>query len=268
MNHDITEPRLLETPQQELGDLVTNSVDRELLQYVLDRSCTLHCVEAALELHGQHLSTFEHLDRYVNFLLENGPHPEEGSSNPEIYNVDDGWYSVAVANLLRLNGYQVVLQQLGYSEGDTNVELAKDSDRVKSDQEVNLLDHLKQYGGERGPNWLGAIRDTLEADGYVVVSILIPSSKVEGAVGRHSVVCTGFSESGVSYFDPDKLLIQRYGEDSVGQQIIRSDDSLLIYTQPTDLFLSRMTGELMHIFPPSLQSVSGSGTEVGKDSTL
>jgi hypothetical protein len=267
MNHNITEPRLLETPQQELGELVVGNVDRELLQYVLDRSCTLHCVEAALELHGKHLSTFEHLDRYVNFLIENGPHPQEGSSNGEIYNVDDGWYSTAVANLLRLNGYQVVLQQLGYSPSESRIDLAIDSGRVKSDAEVQMLDHLKQYGGERGPSWLGAISDTLETGGYVVTSILIPSSKVPGAVGRHSVVCTGLSETGVSYFDPDKLLLQRYGEDSSTQQIVRSDESQLIYTQPAGIFLSRMTGELMHIYPEDAQSAYGNGTELSQDQT-
>jgi hypothetical protein len=68
------------------------------------------------------------------------------------------------------------------------------------------------------------------------VSIRIPSSKVAGAVGKHSVLVTEVGDDFVTYFDSDELVTDRYGVDAPEQMIERVDSDALIYTQPKDTF--------------------------------
>lgn len=250
MIRKIKSPSFLETPQQELGSLLPGREEDEGLQYALDRSCTLHCIEAMAELSGVKITDIGYLEQYIGFLSEHGAHPQRNSSS-EMYRVDDGWYSVAIADLLRLNRYDVVLQRLQYGAKQTDMLMSKESGRVRSDREQAMLAHLKVYGGERSVDWLDSLQDTLQKAGSTVASIRIPSSKVEGAFGQHSVLVLDTSGGMVTYFDPDSLAYDRYGTEADAQEIVRLDDSKLIYTQPAEKFLDRMTGEVMHILPSS-----------------
>lgn len=250
MRHEISEPHFLETTQQDIRSLLPDTSDE--LSYALDRSCTPHCVEAIAELCGLHIPSFEHLDTYVQFLREHGAHP--GRSESELYNVNDGWYNVAVADLLRVNQYEVVLQRLQYDSDTTDLQAAKKVGRARSTDEIHRLDHLKMYGGDQTLQWMRAIEDTLGKDGYVIASIKIPSSKVEGEWGQHSVVVLAVDDETVTYFDPDKLLLDRYRQDADQQAITRQDDSKLVYTQEVNRFLQRMTGEVIHIFQPEART--------------
>lgn len=247
-------PNFLETPQQELQELISHeSKLNPELQYALDRSCTPHCVEAIAELQGLHIESLDRLDEYVDFLRDHGPHPENGSNNHDIYGVDDGWYNVAIADLLRMNGFHVVSQNLTYDTGNSNFQQAVNSGRARGEWERDTLSSRMRFGGSRGKNWLEALSETLADGGYPIVSIKIPSSKKAGEWGQHSVVVTGYDDYQVYYFDPDGLALDRYKDNADEQQISRQDESKLIYTQDSKMFLNRMTGEVMHIFTPAKQ---------------
>lgn len=223
----------------------------EEVQHAFDRSCTLHCLEAVFEMHGSHVPSIDRWEDYTNFLLENGPHPENGSNNSEVYDINDGWYNHKIANqLLRPKGFPVVLQRLSLDPVDSSLDIALQNDRITSPQETELLQNLSKFGSEApSKSWFDAIKYTIDQNGYVVVSIRIPSSKVAGAVGKHSVLVTDVGDDLVTYFDSDELVIDRYGDDGPEQMIERVDSDALIYTQPKHLFLSRMGGEVMHIYP-------------------
>lgn len=252
MNEKEIHPNFLETPQQDIKEILSHeNLGDEELQYALDRSCTPHCVEAIAELEGLHLPSLDRIDEYVSFLRSHGAHPDTGTNNTEIYGVDDGWYNVAIADLLRINGYQVVSQQLQYGTETANAQLARKAGRVRTEDEMTKLDDLTAHGGETNINWLKALSDTVAKGGYVIASIKIPSSKVEGMWGRHSIVVTGMNDQAVFYFDPDKLVFDRYKNSADNQRIVRQDESKLIYAQQAAAFLDRLTGEVMHIFPPT-----------------
>lgn len=244
-------PNFLETAQQDLQEILKHEeLANEDLQYALDRSCTPHCVEAIAELHGVHIPSLDRIDEYVGFLKSHGAHPEKGSNNADIYGVDDGWYNIAIADLLRINGYTVVSQQLQYDSASSDSQLARVSGRVRSDEEVSKLDELAAYGGDKDPSWLYALSDTLHKNGYVIASIKIPSSKQPNAWGKHSIVLTGIEENRVHYFDPDKLALERYKETIAEQNILHEGGNKLMYSQGIREFLGRLTGEVIHIFPP------------------
>lgn len=245
-------PHFLNTPQQDLQALFSHETEfDEDLQYALDRSCTVHCIEAIAELHGLHIPSLDRVQEYIAFLRKHGAHPIKGSASEGYYSVDDGWYNIAVADLLRANGFEIVSQNLHYNAQASNITAAQNAGRIRSTREQINLEHLATYGGKDRLRWLGAIEETLRC-GYALVSIVIPSSEVVGAVGRHSVVVLSIDSEGAVYFDPDKLVLERHGEDAQRQKIVRLDENKLIYKQPTDRFLTRMTGEVMHIFPPTL----------------
>lgn len=224
----------------------------EEVQHAFDRSCTLHCLEYVFETHGSHIPTIDRWDDYKKVLLEDGPHLVKGTNNSEIYDVNDGWYNHKIADkLLRPKGFPVVLQRLSLEQVDSNLDIALQNDRITSPQETELLQYLSKFGSEvPSESWFDAIKYTIDQNGYVVVSIRIPSSKVAGAVGKHSVLVTDVGDDLVTYFDSDELVTDRYGVDAPEQMIERVDSDALIYTQPKELFLARMGGEIMHIYPP------------------
>lgn len=245
-------PSFLETPQQELHVFFDESfqVD-ETLQYALDRSCTPHCVEAIAELTGQRIPSLEQLDQYIAFLTKYGANSEREHEQSRLYDVDDGWYNIAIADLLRLNGFQVVSQNMTLNPSHANSDLALQAGRVRGVHEKSVLESLTTFGGPKKRDWLGALRVTREDNGYPLVSLTIPSSKRPGELSRHSVVVLGNNEGVVRYYDPDKLAIERYKDRAAEQEISRVDDSKLVYTQPVGQFSERMTGEVLHIFPPT-----------------
>jgi hypothetical protein len=252
MNEYGPTPSFLETPQQDLRYLLSHSGELDAsLQYALDRSCTPHCIEAIAELHGLQLPSLDRLQGYVAFLQENGAHPEKGSSNKNTYLVDDGWYNIAIADLLRSNGFAVVSQNLAFDAQASDLAAARRIGRIRSDHEQEILERRTAYGGKDRERWLGTIQDTIADGGYALVSIVIPSSKEENANGRHSIVVTAIGPDEVTYFDPDKLAIARYGQDASAQHIRHQQDGKLLYTQDVPRFTDRMAGEVMHIFPPA-----------------
>ncbi len=253
MNEYDPTPSFLETPQQDVLSLLSHGGELDAqLQYALDRSCTLHCVEAIAELHGLHIPSLDRLHGYVAFLRENGAHPEKGSSNKNMYLVDDGWYNIAIADLLRHTGFEVVSQNLAFGAHDSGIAAARRIGRIRSSHEQEILESRAAYGGQKSEQWLGAVRATLADGGYALVSIVIPSSRTENANGRHSIVVTAVGPEEVTYFDPDKLAVARYGQTALGQHIHREQTNKLMYTQDVPRFLDRMAGEVMHIFPPTV----------------
>lgn len=248
------QPLFFKTPQQDLQRLLSREQGFDAdLQHALDRSCTPHCIEVIAELHKLHLSSLEQLDKYIAFLREHGAHPTNGTNNPNLYGVDDGWYNIAIADLLRESGFEVISQGLAYSSEVTDLVAAAHAGRARSDRELADLEKLARHGGPDKAHWLDALADTLaHADwGHVIVSVTIPSSVHVGEIGRHSVLALSIDDECVEYFDPDNLATERYGQGAAQQMITRIDSDNLVYRQPREKFLARMTGEVMHIFPPT-----------------
>ncbi|MCA9313786.1 hypothetical protein KDA08_05760, partial [Candidatus Saccharibacteria bacterium] len=99
--------------------------------------------------------------------------------------------------------------------------------------------------------WLDVLTMCRKIQGFPIVSIVIPSSVKPGSYGRHSVLVLNSNVEYIEFADPDGLLLTRYNLDSSEQEIERIDEERLFYRQPADKFLERMTGNVMHIFPPS-----------------
>lgn len=244
-------PHFLETAQQDLqAQIFSEQAFDQDLQHALDRSCTPHCVEAIGELTGLHIPSLDRFQEYVAFLRDHGPHPTEGSNNPEIYTVNDGWFNIAIADLLRSGGYAAVSQSLEYDKSHTDLAGAAHAGRIRSQDEGDRLARLSENGGGDRAKWLEALHETTHTGGYPIVSLTIPSRDPNLPPGTHSVLVLGVDEHGVRYFDPDKLAIERYRERAQDQHIIREDDTKLIYTQPASQFQARMTGLVLHIWPP------------------
>jgi hypothetical protein len=239
-----------------MARFIVNSMSREgissdELQYILDRSCLVHCVAVVDNLQNMRHPSFDRIEEYVDFLITNGANQLHGTSNPEMYDVNDGWIHEAVVGLLRINGHLVVRQNLQYDAKTSDFSVATQNGRISNDAEAKLLEELIPYGGEKGENWLEALQRVLKIHGNPVVSIVIPSSKKEGHFGRHTVVVEAVTDTDVVFFDPDELILDRYKEGADAQQIVRQDPEKLVYAQPRKLFLARMTGEVINIFPPT-----------------
>ncbi len=243
--------------QQALGKLLLeSSSDPEHLKFVLDRSCTAHCVEVIAEMSGTSIPSLQSLESYVKFLNETvvrpGPESITGQvKDSQLYFVDDGWSTIGVADLVRLNGFSAISHNLNYTFEDTDVKKMTHVGRIRSEFEKEYLKEVSDHGGENRKGWLGALNLSLRRGAFPIVSIEIPSSEFPEKIGKHSVLCIGLDDENMTYFDPDELNIDRYGKCRDEEQISKVEGKELIYTQPVNRFLDRMTGEVLHIFTPN-----------------
>ncbi|MDZ7786079.1 MAG: hypothetical protein U5L95_03090 [Candidatus Saccharibacteria bacterium] len=242
------------TPQQAIGRMLIDAHNKEQLKFALDRSCTAHCVEAIAEMSGLKIPSFSNIEAYTRFLLESMTASHRQSTDlptdAKLYFVDDGWSAIAVADLVRLSGYGAVSHNLNYPPKNTDVAAMEKIGRVRSDFERQYATEVAEYGGQDKAKWLLALQDTKSHGGFPVVSIEIPSSEFPDKLGRHSVVFLEADETHITYFDPDQKNISRYGEAASHQQIHKEATDKLIYRQPLEKFLDRMSGEVIHIFTP------------------
>lgn len=227
---------IIEIPQQFLlGEHVSQDVE-----FRLGRACVAHCAAAVEQFCSDEVVTVETL---TDFVLEYG-----AGSNSEFYHEGRGWNNVAIADLLRLQGFSVISQNLNYdpAEGDFNATLA--AGRAKSDTEKASLNLYWPYGGADRRRWLDPLDSTLKRGGYVISTISIPLLSGEG-FGGHSVVLTDIDipNGTVEYFDPDFYNVNRYGSQPI--TIGRHSSKPLHYIRTVEDHLSVMTGEVLHILP-------------------
>lgn len=237
MTDVLDEPRsegsIYEIPQQLLG----GGDIPEDVEHALARACVVHCAAAALN--REHAPSVYELK---DFVVEHG-----AGSGSELYVEGVGWNIVGVADLLRHRGYSVISQSLGYGSDDLDLKKAGESGRVKSDFEKERLALLAEYGGKSRGSWLDAVRHTRTFGGKVIASIQIPL--LSGGFGTHAVLVQDIDdEANVTYFDPDHYNVARFGENK--PDIERIHETELIYKRPAHEFLSVMTGELVHVYPP------------------
>lgn len=246
------EPSFLSTTQQELVQkFLSESPDTEGLSYAMNRSCTAHCVEMIAELSGIKIPELRNIKEYADFVLKAVVSNHDEFSQDSLYLVDDGWNNIAIAELLRTDGIAAVVQDLNYSYEDSDFQTAKDTERAVSDKEQTILRTFAKFGGDKSEKWLDVLTMCRKIQGFPIVSIVIPSSVKPGSYGRHSVLVLNSNVEYVEFVDPDGLLFSRYGSDADEQEIERIDEERLFYRQPADKFLERMTGNVMHISPPS-----------------
>lgn len=247
----VQEPSFLRVPQQLVAEtFLAESPDAEHFAEVMKRSCTAHCVEMLAELTEARIPDLDNMHKYANFLLKTVASDHHEYTENEVYLVDDGWNNIAVADLLRHDGFTAVVQDLRYGLEDSDFELARQSGRITSDRERQILEDLSAYGcNVSGASWLQALSRSLSQGGYPITSLVIPSGVTEGAEGRHSVLVLGVRGGYVEFADPDQLLLSRYKDRAAEQEIERIDPDKLIFRQPEDKFLARMSGNVMHVFP-------------------
>lgn len=231
------EASILETSQQFLlGEHAPADV-----VYKLGRACTAHCLAAAQELMG--VTPDNATDNLVDFVLQYGA--ETGSG---LYHDGKGWDISSLSDLMRLNGFSMISQNLRYGSGESDVQQAAKTGRVRTEAEKSHLVLRSDYGGTSRERWPESISHTLDLGGMVMTSIQIPLLSGDG-YGMHAVLVTGLDEAAgeVTYFDPDFYNLSRYG--SAPPTIERVDETRLIYRRPIVEHLSYMTGEITHILP-------------------
>lgn len=233
-----TNRSILETPQQLLLGL---NVSPEV-EYVLGRACTAHSFAAAKELIGDSYTTDS--DELISLVLENG-----AGSGSVYYREGVGWNIIALADLLRKDGFPVISQNIRYDKYSGNFDQAVQVGRVRTEFEKSRLNLLMDYGGANCMRWLEAIYSTTLFLGVVVVSVSIPLLDGSG-YGPHAVVVAGIDDqhNTVTYFDADMYCIQRY--EPREPDIVRVDKEVLLYQRSVNDFVGQMTGEITHILPP------------------
>lgn len=226
---------IYEIPQQLLGG---EDVPEEV-GHALARACVVHCAAAAVN--KEHAPS---VDELKDFVVTHG-----AGSGSELYIEGAGWNIIGVSDLLRHEGYSVISQNLGYSPDQADLEKATQSGRVRNEFEKERLSVLSKYGGESRDSWIDAINDTVASGGKAIVSLRIPLLSGEG-FGTHAVLVQDLdSQNEITYFDPDHYNVARFGEDR--PNIDRIHESELIYRRPTSEFVEAMSGEVIHIYPPS-----------------
>lgn len=234
-----TNGSIYEIPQQLLGG---EDVPYEV-GHALARACVVHCAAAAVN--KEHAPT---VDELKDFVIEHG-----AGSGSKFYKEGIGWNVVGVADLLRHDGYSVISQNAGYDKNKLDLKNASESGRVRSDFEKERLILLTENGGKNRGKWLDAIRHTQTFGGKVIASIQIPLISGDG-FGTHAVLVQDISEDNqtITYFDPDHYNVARFG--GAKPNIERIHETELIYRRPTSEFLASMTGELIHIYPPTSEN--------------
>lgn len=227
---------ITEVPQQFLlGEQVGKDVE-----FKLGRACVAHCAAVVEQFYNPGAGSVEAL---TAFVLEHG-----AGSNSEFYQEGRGWNTVAVADLLRLQGFSVISQNLTYGPEEGNFNAAVHAGRARSDTEKSSLNLYWPYGGNDREKWLIPIESTIGRGGYVIATISIPLLSGDG-FGGHSIILTDVDTSRgmAEYFDPDFYNLNRYGSQPLA--IERHHTKPLHYTRPLEEQLSVMTGEVLHILP-------------------
>jgi len=231
---------VLDVPQQILAGY---DVDR-ITEARLGRSCLVHCVDAARELFdGPKVGRRADL---ISFILEHGH--ETGS---DLYNDGEGWITTKIAQLLRLEGHPVIVQNPLISEKEYDKQKSEESLRAKSDLEHKLLKRYAKYGSKEKSTWFNSIMETTALGGSATVTITIPL--LSGGFGAHTVLVTDISDKDeVIFFDPDLYYAGRYTSKTVFPDGIKKVDEAspkLFYQQPKGTFSARMEPNIMHILP-------------------
>lgn len=235
---------LLQTiPQQELGRVVKASPK---LDYGLARACMPHCIAVAKELlTGERTDVFT-LNRFVEQYGAQTVGPGESSA---YYVEGRGWNTPALAEDLRVEGHEVVLQNFIYGQEQADIPEMITRRRLSNIGEVKRYLDLAEYGGEDRNGWIEAIRRTIGHEGAVIVTVSIPQLDGSGD-GGHGVLVHDISDGYVRYFDSDGDAINRYIDRGMPLPGIEHEvgRSTRYYRQPTERFVERMTGEAMHIY--------------------
>lgn len=248
MNTPEGSPSLLEVAQQEIA----GPDAKEKFDYLLARGCLPVTLAAMDELVRGPSDTRR--DELLDFIQTYGP-GSEGAADTEYYARDRGWLLSGLADLLRKQGNYVVVQNLLFGSGEP-IYPAIESGRVREFDEMQTLLDRMEHGGRERASWHKAIKDTLTkgidtlTDGAVIPIISIPLMSGKG-MGGHSVLIIDIDSDRVRYFDSDVDLKKRYEINDMLVPDIRrvEDESRLFYEQPTQEFVERMTGELLHVFP-------------------
>lgn len=227
-----------EIPQQHLAG---ESIDPPL-EFALARACLAHCVDVGQTYINPTPS--RSVEELVGFVSAYG-----ASSDSELYRSGHGWEITKLADLLRLEGYQAVSQNMNYTGNEVNVSAAAESGRVRSDFEKSRLVLFGQFGGATRDKWLAPVEQTLLFGGYSITSIQIPLLSGDG-YGPHAVLVLDIDKESdeVTYFDPDFYNTVRHVSNTQAIEEV-TDAKGLIYKRPLHEHLAAMTGEVLHIFP-------------------
>lgn len=235
-----TDSLIQKVSQQELGRHF-NLNDKMI--FALARACLPHCVEVGDELLT---GSTKSLGELVEFIDRHGAHRANGSHDTKYYRESEGWIMAALANKKRSEGFAVVVQNMNYALGQTDLEAAMNSGRISTELEADTMKHLSSYGGKDRNGWIDAITEQLSKDVVVIPSITIPTSTGIGEA-RHGVVVLGVNEDTVTYFDPDKLALSRYSDNNfdIPGIVPMHRDGKLVYEQTRAEFTARLNGEML-----------------------
>ena len=230
-----SQDRLDASSQQFLaGETIPPQLERQL-----GRACTAHCLAVARDHLG--VSPPASREDFIDFVAEYGAETES-----PFYSNQGGWNLIALADVLRLEGCSVVVQNMRYGSEATSIVQATQTGRVRSAAEQCYLTEHALYGGDSTDEWLDAVHVTLRDGGVSATSMNIPLLSGDG-FGRHSVLVTEMSERAVTYFDPDYYNVVRLG--SAGYQVHAVELGGRYYRQAKQHFTARMSGEVTHIVP-------------------
>ncbi len=231
---------VLDVPEQLLAGY---DVDR-ITEARLGRSCLVHCVDAAREIFDG--PSEGRRDDLISFIMEYGHETES-----DLYREGAGWITAKIAELLRIEGHPVIVQNPLITEKEYDKQKSEESLRAKTDLEHKLLKRYAKYGGKDKKTWLNPIFETVVQGGFATVTITIPL--LSGGFGAHSVLVTDISDKDeVIFFDPDLYYTRRYTAKTDFPDGIKKVDETspqLFYQQPKGAFTARMEPNIMHILP-------------------
>lgn len=238
------ESQLTDTTQHAVGEVAGAGLDqnrRDELAFLFGRACFTHCVAIAREIHEGPISG--HLYEYIAFLEGSGPRPD-GTHDTNLYVHDRGWSHVAMADLLRLEGYDAAVQNLAVPREKLSMENNRAARRVTTLTEEQSMRLLTALNGEDRTMWAAALWAGRRLEAVPIVTIQIPLLSGKG-MGGHTVVVTKVGEDVIQYLDPDAHAIGRYEGDAGTQQIQHVGG--IEFSQSADRFAERMTGEVMWV---------------------
>lgn len=239
--------RLLEIAQQDLGGRIAESgISSKEAEFAAARACLAQCVYAGIELAtGDNL-----LDGLLELLVNHSIFNETSPDTLFFHSTENGrgWSLPRLAGEIRSKGLIAVVQNLNYDQEHTDLDKARQTERIRGSQERQILADRARFGGQDRTGWLQSLNETLNQKGIAIPILSIPRMDGNGSSG-HSVLVLGMREGLIEYFDSDANALERYAGKSLSNpDIVRvAEEPRLIYTQPESNFLSRMTGEVIHI---------------------